>query len=83
MKLSTSVNLCEAHYFTGNEFIIAESIEDICHEFIAAKIITVMYNVQEIIENFNEHSCNTLFSGVDFLHLNKLYDKHSHYRREQ
>lgn len=52
--------------------IVAEDVEDICQESIAANILTEMYNLCELVDNINKKNCDRSFNAIDVIHLNKM-----------
>ena len=51
---------------------MAENVEDLCQESVAAAIITEMFNVKDLIEKVDKKSCDRSFNALDILHLNKM-----------
>ena len=52
--------------------IMAENVEDLCQDSVAAAIITEMFNVKDLIEKVDKKSCDRSFNALDILHFNKM-----------
>ena len=53
--------------------IMAENEEDLCQDSVAAaKIITEMFNVKDLIEKVDKKSFDRSFNALDILHFNKM-----------
>ena len=49
--------------------VIADNAEDLFQESIAASILTVMCNLQELIDNIGSKNCDRSFNALDIIHL--------------
>ena len=49
--------------------VIADNVEDLFQESIAASILTVMCNLQELIDNIGSKNCDRSFNALDIIHL--------------
>lgn len=49
--------------------VIADNVEDLFQESIAASILTVMCNLQELIDNIGSKNCYRSFNAIDIIHL--------------
>ena len=52
--------------------IMAENVEDLCQESVAAAIITEMFSIKDLIEKVDKRSCDHSFNALDILHFNKM-----------
>ena len=48
--------------------VIADNVEDLFQESIAASILTVMCNLQELIDNIGSKNCERFFNVLDIIH---------------
>ena len=67
---SSEQNICEEEL--NPEVIVAEGISELCTDYVAGSIISVAFNLQEIMDNVNTQSYNTAFDSSSVLHLSKL-----------
>lgn len=56
----------------GPEVTVAETITDMCTDYVAGSILNVALNLKEIINNVDSQSCNRAFDSSSVLHLSKL-----------
>ena len=49
--------------------VIADNVEDLFQESIAVSILTVMCNLQELIDNIGSKNCHRSFKALDIIHL--------------
>ena len=52
--------------------VMAENVNDLCQESIAAAIIAATFNVQELVENVAKRCSDRSFDALDLLYLNRM-----------
>ena len=54
------------------EVIVAEEISELCTDYVAGSIITVAFNLKEVMDNVDAQSYNRAFDSSSVLHLSKF-----------
>ena len=72
MQSSIGADQVNASQCADPLIVMAESVEDLCQESVAAAIISEMLNLKEMIESVGKKSCDRSFNALDILHLNKM-----------
>ena len=54
--------------------VITNNVEDLFQESIAVSILTVMCNLQELIDNIGSKNCDRSFNALNIIHLINMSD---------